>query len=137
MLRVRVRVKFLLFYSKLAPTDPWCNMLRDFTWTGNICGGDVRWTPSLIKIQAKKRLGDKCFPVNFGDKKWENRMKRCMVPDLQHTLLFMLHKLTLAIAFICKFDWLPSSCNIKNLLEINFFSIINGISGIDESHHLH
>ena len=42
MLRVRVRVKFLLFYSKLASTDPLCNMLRDFTWTGNICGGDVR-----------------------------------------------------------------------------------------------
>ena len=24
--RVRVRVRFLLFCSKLAPTDPWCNM---------------------------------------------------------------------------------------------------------------
>ena len=32
-LRVRVRVKFLLFYSELTPTDLWCNMLRDFTWT--------------------------------------------------------------------------------------------------------
>ena len=33
-LRVRDRVRFLLFYSELAPltTDPWCNMLRDFTW---------------------------------------------------------------------------------------------------------
>ena len=32
-LRVRVRVRFLLFYSELTPTDPWCNMLRDSTWT--------------------------------------------------------------------------------------------------------
>ena len=32
-LRVRVRVRFLLFYSELTPTDPWCNMLRDFTRT--------------------------------------------------------------------------------------------------------
>ena len=31
-LRVRVRVRFLWFYSELTPTDPWCNMLRDFTW---------------------------------------------------------------------------------------------------------
>ena len=23
---------FLLFYSKLTPTDQWCNMLRDFIW---------------------------------------------------------------------------------------------------------
>ena len=30
---VRVRVRFLLFYSEHTPTDPWCNMLRDFTWT--------------------------------------------------------------------------------------------------------
>ena len=30
-LRVRVRVRFLLFYFELAPTDPWCNMLLDFT----------------------------------------------------------------------------------------------------------
>ena len=35
-LRVRVRVKFLLFHSELAATDPWSNMLRDFTWTENI-----------------------------------------------------------------------------------------------------
>ena len=27
-LRVRVRVRFLSFYSELAPTDPWCNMLQ-------------------------------------------------------------------------------------------------------------
>ena len=26
--RLRVRVRFLLFYSELAPTDPWCNMLQ-------------------------------------------------------------------------------------------------------------
>ena len=26
--RVRVWVRCLLFYSELAPTDPWCNMLR-------------------------------------------------------------------------------------------------------------
>ena len=35
-LKVRVRVKFLLLYSKLAATDPWCNMLRDFTRMENI-----------------------------------------------------------------------------------------------------
>ena len=34
--RVRVRAKFLLFYSEPAPTDPLCNMLRGFTWTENI-----------------------------------------------------------------------------------------------------
>ena len=28
--RVTVRVKFLLFYSELTPTDPWYNMLHDF-----------------------------------------------------------------------------------------------------------
>ena len=33
MLRVRVRVRLLLLYSELTPTDLWCNMLRDFTWT--------------------------------------------------------------------------------------------------------
>ena len=27
-LRVRVRVRFLLFYSELTPTDPLCNMLH-------------------------------------------------------------------------------------------------------------
>ena len=27
-LRVKVRVRFLLFYLELAPTDPWCNMLQ-------------------------------------------------------------------------------------------------------------
>ena len=32
-LTVRLRVRFLLFYSKLTPTDPRCNMLHDFTWT--------------------------------------------------------------------------------------------------------
>ena len=26
--RVRVRVRFILSYFKLAPTDPWCNMLQ-------------------------------------------------------------------------------------------------------------
>ena len=31
--RLRVRVRFLLFYSELAPTDLWCNMLCDFTST--------------------------------------------------------------------------------------------------------
>ena len=45
-LRVGVRVRFLLFYSELVPTDPWCNMLCDFTWTEKIWGGNVRWTPS-------------------------------------------------------------------------------------------
>ena len=33
--RVRVSVRFPLFYSELTPTDPWCNfnfMLCDFTW---------------------------------------------------------------------------------------------------------
>ena len=34
--KVRVRVKFLLFHSELVPTDPWCNLLRDFTGTENI-----------------------------------------------------------------------------------------------------
>ena len=27
-LMVRVRVRFVLYYSEIAPTDPWCNMLR-------------------------------------------------------------------------------------------------------------
>ena len=31
--RLRVRVRFLIFYSELTPTDPWCNMPRNFTWT--------------------------------------------------------------------------------------------------------
>ena len=44
---LRVRVKFPLFYSELTSTDPWSNMLRDFTWTENIWGGNVRWTPSI------------------------------------------------------------------------------------------
>ena len=26
--RLWVRVRFLSFYSELAPTDPWCNMLQ-------------------------------------------------------------------------------------------------------------
>ena len=30
--RVRVRVRFLLFYSEIAPTDPWCNMFRTLIW---------------------------------------------------------------------------------------------------------
>ena len=32
-LTVRVRIRFLLLYSELNPTDPSCNMLRHFTWT--------------------------------------------------------------------------------------------------------
>ena len=47
-LKVRVRLKFCLFYSELAPTDLWCNMLRDFNWTENIWGGNVRWAPSQL-----------------------------------------------------------------------------------------
>ena len=43
-LKVRVRVRFLLFSSELAPNDPWCNMLHDFTWTEKIRGENVRWT---------------------------------------------------------------------------------------------
>ena len=35
-----------MFYFKLAPTDPWCNMLRELTGTKKIWGGNVRWTPS-------------------------------------------------------------------------------------------
>ena len=27
-----LRVRFLLFYSEIAPTDPWCNMLRTLIW---------------------------------------------------------------------------------------------------------
>ena len=27
--KVMVRVRFLLFYSELSPTDPWCNMLQN------------------------------------------------------------------------------------------------------------
>ena len=66
-LRVRVRVRFLLFYSELAPTDPWCNMLCDFTWTEKIWGGNARWTPST----RCGRLGKSNFKLtaNFlGDK---------------------------------------------------------------------
>ena len=37
---------FLLFYFKIAPTDPWCKMLRDSTWMEKIWGANVRWTPS-------------------------------------------------------------------------------------------
>ena len=41
MLRVRIRVsvRFLLFCFKLADVDPWCNTLRNFTWTEKIWGG--------------------------------------------------------------------------------------------------
>ena len=37
---------FLLFYFKIAPTDPWCKMLRDSTWMVKVWGANVRWTPS-------------------------------------------------------------------------------------------
>ena len=52
---VRVRVKFLLFCSELAPTDPWCNMLLDITRTGNPWGGNVRWTPSYVGNKSSER----------------------------------------------------------------------------------
>ena len=39
-----------MFYSELAPTNPWCNMLCDFTWTEKIWGGYVRWTPSRTPL---------------------------------------------------------------------------------------
>ena len=48
--KIRVRVKFLLFYSEPVPTDPWCNMLSDFTWKENIWGGNLRWTSSFEQI---------------------------------------------------------------------------------------
>ena len=35
-LRVRVRVKFILFYSEAGPTDARFKMLRDFTSAENI-----------------------------------------------------------------------------------------------------
>ena len=51
-LRVRftVRFSFLLIYFELAPTDPWCNMLLDFTCTETIWGGNVRSTSSINEI---------------------------------------------------------------------------------------
>ena len=44
-LRVRVRVRFIWYYSEPAPTDPWYNM--DGNLDGKIWGGNVQWTPSL------------------------------------------------------------------------------------------
>ena len=39
-LRVGVRVRFIFFYSELAPTDPWCKMLQ--TLLGQKKIGNVR-----------------------------------------------------------------------------------------------
>ena len=50
-LRVRVTVRSLLFYSELAPTDPWCDMLRDFTGMEKIWGGNARWTDTFAKCE--------------------------------------------------------------------------------------
>ena len=36
----------LSFFYFIMNLDPWCNMRCDFTWTENIWGGNVRWTPS-------------------------------------------------------------------------------------------
>ena len=52
-LRVRGRVWFLLIHFELAPTDLWCNILRDFTWTEKIWGDNVRKTPSKWLIYFK------------------------------------------------------------------------------------
>ena len=38
----RLRVWFLLFYSELAPTDPWCKHAPEFTFTEKILQGNVR-----------------------------------------------------------------------------------------------
>ena len=56
MIMVRVRVKFPLFYSELACTDPWCNMLRYVTKTENIGEGNVRWTPSFISNKTNAKM---------------------------------------------------------------------------------
>ena len=57
--------RFLLYCFKLAPTDPWCKMLRDFTWTKIIWGGSVRWTPSkkptYCQLLTSFRMSNRMF----------------------------------------------------------------------------
>ena len=79
-LRVRVRVRFLLFCSELVPTNMVCYSTR----TGNVWGGNVRWTPSLSKsipaenkIRKNKKfqrlpadLKTSIFRPNFGKLLW-------------------------------------------------------------------
>ena len=45
---LRVRVRFTLFHSELAPTDPWCNMLQTLIRPKKI-GGNVRQTTNTPK----------------------------------------------------------------------------------------
>ena len=63
-LRVRIRIRFLLFYSELVPTYPWCNMFGDFTWTDKIWGGNDRWTPSIprfLYVLTTKQVPNQMF----------------------------------------------------------------------------
>ena len=68
-MRVRVRVRFLLFYSELTPTDPWCNMLRDFTWTEKYeeaMSGEHPWPEDrLEKIITKRKRKKNLKMPNF------------------------------------------------------------------------
>ena len=59
--RLRIRVRFLLFCSERAPTDPWWTMFQTLRRRKNISGDNVRWTPSYIwiyiTIQDRKHWG--------------------------------------------------------------------------------
>ena len=45
-----------LFYSELAPTDPWPRA-PDFTWTKKTSVGNVRWITSVEKTTWLERYG--------------------------------------------------------------------------------
>ena len=48
--RLRVRVRFLLIYSELALTDPWCNVLRPWLY---LVGKNMRRQCQMSTLYAK------------------------------------------------------------------------------------
>ena len=59
-LRVRVRVRFISFYSELAPTDPWCNMLQTL----------------LGRKKYEKEMSDEEPLILYSTKKWRFQKDR-------------------------------------------------------------
>ena len=55
-IRLRLRVRFLLLYSELCPTGPWCNMLQTLIERKKIWGGNVRWILSIITLYESPKM---------------------------------------------------------------------------------
>ena len=99
--------RFLLFCFKLAQGDPWCNMLRDFTWMEIIRWGNIRWTPS-VPIQNCEGfvLFINCFKLVY----FEHFADFPFVHVWWNAYCFRMQPVELSMGFFCIFcspRWFP------------------------------